>query len=81
MKRLSINSQNSKSGSSIDSNLSEAASGSGSSNKNKSDQEVMPVEHSLTKTKIVQSRKRRPSSQPDVELLQGISWQSEQSET
>jgi len=61
MKRLSINSQNSKSGSSIDSNLSEAASGSGSSNKNKSDPEVMPVERSLTKTNSVQ---RPPGSVP-----------------
>ena len=61
MKRLSINSQNSKSGSSIDSNLSEAASGSGSGNKNKSDPEVMPVERSLTKTNSVQ---RPPGSVP-----------------
>ena len=61
MKRLSINSQNSKSGSSIDSNLSEATSGSGSSNKNKSDPEVMPVERSLTKTNSVQ---RPPGSVP-----------------
>ena len=61
MKRLSIDSQNSKSGSSIDSNLSEAASGSRSNNKNKSDPEVMPVERSLTKTNSVQ---RPPGSVP-----------------